>query len=109
MEIEIENLPKALRRKGLPEKLVEICRKNDVTFMAVFGSYVRGEQDIKSDVDIAIKFDPTKRKTLLDLIGLEEEFSRAFRKKVDLGTLNSISPYIIENVKKEMCVIYGKE
>jgi len=109
MEIEAENLPRTLRRKGLSEKLAEICKKNDVTFMAVFGSYVKGKQNSKSDIDIAIKFDPTKRKTLLDLIGLEDELRRTFRRKVDLGTLNSISPYIIEDVKKEMRVIYGEE
>ncbi|HLN45400.1 MAG: nucleotidyltransferase family protein [Chloroflexota bacterium] len=108
MEIESEKLPRTLWRKGLPEKLTEICRKNDVIFMALFGSYVRKEQHKKSDVDIVIKFDPTKRKTLLDLIGLQDELSKAFRKKVDLGTLNSISPYITDNVKKEMCIIYGE-
>ncbi len=109
MQIAAENLPKPLMRQGLPEKLAEICRKNDVTFMAVFGSYARGEQKRKSDIDIAVKFDPKKRKTLLDLIGLEDELHRAFRKKVNVGTFNSLSPYILEDVKKEMCIIYGKE
>jgi len=109
MEIEVQKIPESLKRKGLPKKLAEICRKNDVTFMAVFGSYARGEQRRESDIDIAIKFDPSKRKTLLDLIGLEDELRKAFRRKVDLGTFSSISPYIIESVKKEMCVIYGKE
>jgi predicted nucleotidyltransferase len=41
MEIEIEKLPKVLRKKGLEEKLAEICRKNDIVFLAVFGSFVR--------------------------------------------------------------------
>ena len=108
MEIEAERLPKGLRRKGLPEKLAEICIKNDVTFMAIFGSYARDEQHPKSDVDIAIKFDPEKPKSLLDLIELQEQLQRAFKKKVDLGTFNSIKSYIIEDVKKR-CTSYMKK
>jgi predicted nucleotidyltransferase len=45
VKIDIKNLPKDLRREGLEEKLAEICRKNDIVFMAIFGSFVRGEQN----------------------------------------------------------------
>lgn len=109
MEIEVEKLPKALQRKGLEEKLAEICRKNDVTFMAVFGSFVRGEQKRNSDVDIAIEFDKSKSKSLLDLIGLEYELSKVFKRKVDLGIFSSLSPYVAEDIKREMQVIYEKQ
>jgi predicted nucleotidyltransferase len=44
-KIEIQNLPEELRKKGVEEKLAEICRKNDIVFMAVFGSFARGEQN----------------------------------------------------------------
>ncbi|MEZ0346336.1 MAG: hypothetical protein ABWK01_07285 [Infirmifilum sp.] len=42
--IEIENLPKKLQKKGLKEKLVEICERHNIVFMAVFGSFVRGSR-----------------------------------------------------------------
>jgi len=42
--IEIDNLPIQLKKKGLEKKLVKICEENDIVFMAVFGSFVRGEQ-----------------------------------------------------------------
>jgi predicted nucleotidyltransferase len=108
MEIQVENLPEVLRTSGLEEKLAEICRKNDVVFLAVFGSFVRGEQNRKSDVDIAIEFDKSKPKTLLDLVGLEDELSKVFKRKVDLGVFSSLSPYVVEDVKREMHVIYEK-
>lgn len=108
MEIEVENLPKGLRRRGLDGKLAEICRKNDVVFMAVFGSFVRGEQNRKSDIDIAIEFVPNKGKSLFDLVRVEDELSKVFKRKVDLGIFSSLSPYIAEDVKKEMRVIYEK-
>ena len=106
--IEIENLPIQIRKKGLEQKLVKICEENDVVFMAIFGSFVRGEQKNKSDIDIAIEFDKNKPKSLLDLVHVEYELSKIFKRKVDLGIFSSLNPYIIEDVKKEMRIIYEK-
>jgi len=53
LSVKIQNLPKELRRMDLEEKLAEICQKNDIVFMAVFGSFVKGEQKRRSDIDIA--------------------------------------------------------
>jgi hypothetical protein len=108
MEIEIEALPKVLQKRGLKKKLAEICKRNDIVFMAVFGSFVRGEQDKKSDIDIAIEFDKNKEKTLLDLVHVENELKKLFKRKVDLGIFSSLSPYVIEDVRKEMRVVYQK-
>ena len=108
MEMQIEGLPKALQRKGLKEKIAGICERNDITFLAVFGSTVRGEQKKTSDIDIAIEFGKNKQKTLFDLIHVENELTSVFRRKVDLGIFSSLSPYIVDNVRKEMRVIYEK-
>jgi predicted nucleotidyltransferase len=108
VKIEIQNLPKELRRRGLERKLAEICRKNDIVFMAIFGSFVRGEQNRKSDIDIAIEFERNSEKSLLDLVRIENELKRVFKRKVDLGIFSSLNPYIIEDVKKEMRIIYEK-
>ena len=54
--IQVEKLPLVLRKKGLEEKLGEICRSNNVVFLAFIGSFVWGEQHKGSDVDIAIEF-----------------------------------------------------
>ena len=106
--IEIENLPLPLRKEGIEEKLTKICEKNNVTFLAIFGSFVRGEQRKRSDIDMAIEFDKSKCKTLLDLVHLEYELTRIFKRKVDLGIFSSISPYIVEDVKREMHIVYEK-
>jgi len=106
--MESKNLPPQLRKKGLEEKLVKTCQENDIVFLAIFGSFVRGEQKGKSDIDIAIEFDKNKPKSLLDLIHVENELSEILNRKVDLGIFSSINPYIIEEVKKEMRVIYEK-
>jgi predicted nucleotidyltransferase len=108
VKIEIQNLPKELRRKGLEEKLAEICKKNDIQFMAIFGSFAKGKQNKKSDIDIAIEFERDSEKSLLDLVRIENELRKIFKRKVDLGIFSSLSPYVIEDVKREMRVIYEK-
>ena len=69
---------------------------------------MRGQQNRKSDIDIAIEFDKAKRKSLLDLIRIENELSKIFRRKVDLGIFSSLNPYVVDDVKREMRVIYEK-
>ena len=108
VKIEIQNLPKELRRKGLEERLAEICKKNDILFIAIFGSFAKGKQNKKSDIDIAIEFERNSEKSLLDLVRIENELREIFKRKIDLGIFSSLSPYVIEDVKREMRVIYEK-
>jgi len=108
MELEIRGLPEALQKRGVKEKVAEICEKNGIVFMVIFGSFARGEQKKTSDIDIAIEFDKNKEKSLLDLVHVENELSRVFKRKVDLGVFSSLSPYILEDVRKEMYIVYEK-
>ena len=99
---------KIIPSKAIDTKIKKICEANDIIFMALFGSYVKGEHKRNSDIDIAIEFDENSRKSLLDLIRIEYELRKIFRRKIDLGIFSAISPYIIERVKEEMRVIYER-
>jgi predicted nucleotidyltransferase len=44
----------------------------------------------------------------LDLIHAESQLKKLFRRKVDLLTIGSISPYLREEVLNSMKVIYEK-
>jgi len=85
-------------------KLIEICRQNDVTRLGVFGSMARGQFDERSDIDLLIEF--SKRKSLLALVALERKFSAALGKKVDLLTEAAISPYLRDRIRADFQVIY---
>ena len=107
-EIKINNLPFQLRRRKLGEKLAQICRDNDIVFMALFGSFAKGQQKKKSDIDIVIRFKKGKRKTLFDLLEIEKELRKMFGKKVDLLTINSVSPYLKKEILETQRVVYEK-
>ena len=85
-------------------KLIEICRKNNVAMLGVFGSVARGEATEQSDIDLLVRF--SKRISLLALVRLEREVSTALGWKVDLLTEAAISPYLRDRIKQDMQVIY---
>ncbi len=77
------------------QKIIEICRRNDVSYCAVFGSYARGEAKAESDVDLLVKF-----------YGIAEDLEAALGRKVDLATDKMIGKYIRESVMSDLRLIY---
>lgn len=85
-------------------KVTSILASYGAKKISIFGSYARGEANPESDIDIIVEF--SERKTLLDIVGIEQELSEALGIKVDLLTEKSISPYLVDRIKKEMVVIH---
>jgi len=96
---------KLMGKKELFEEIIRLLKNKGAKKIAVFGSYVRGEEEPESDIDIIVEF--SDRKSLLELVGIERELSEGLGIKVDLLTEKSISPYLIESIRKEMEVIYA--
>ncbi len=94
-----------MKREMLFKKLARMLKARGASRVAVFGSYARGEERPGSDLDIIVDF--SERKSLFDIIGIEQELSDKLGLKVDLLTEKSISPYLIDRIKKEMVVIAG--
>ena len=106
--IKTSELPQVLRKPKIEDNLVRICEENNVVFLAIFGSFVRGEKKRGSDLDIAIKYAEGVRKSLFDLVELQQRLASLFGRKVDMGEFDFINPHIVEAVKREMKVIYEK-
>ena len=86
------------------DKLVEICRQNQVAKVGLFGSSARGEDTEDSDIDLVVEF--SERKSLLALVALERELSTALGRDVDLLTEASISPYLRDRIMGDLRTIY---
>ncbi len=71
-----------------------------VSKIGLFGSFVRNEQNEKSDIDLIVQFEQGK-KSYLKFINLSDYLENLFDKKVDLLTEKAISPYMKSKVKKE--------
>ncbi len=90
------------------EEIKEILKKQKplleeeygVSEIGIFGSYVRGEQRKKSDLDILVEFD--KPISLLKFVGLEIYLSEVLGMKVDLVMKGSLKPRIGRHILKEV-------
>ena len=96
----------SLSKGGLRSRLIELCRANDVTYLAIFGSAARGDLTARSDVDVLIRFLEGCSKTLFDLIGVEDHLRKIFHRKVDLLTVNGLSPHLKNDILSSCKVIY---
>lgn len=89
------------------QKIIPILKRGGVAKAGIFGSYARGEERKRSDIDILIQF--KGRKSLLDLAHLELELEDELGKKVDLLTYNSIYPPLKDRILKDEVPILWKK
>ena len=74
--------------------------KYKIKEIGVFGSYVRGEQRLESDIDILIEKDEPIG--LLKLANLQNFLSQLIGVKVDLVIKKSLRPHVVKNVLNEV-------
>lgn len=73
----------------------------------LFGSYVRGQGDKQSDIDILVELDYSQR-IGLRFVQMQIDLERALKTKVDLVSSNSLSKYIKPVVDNEKQLIYAR-
>jgi len=95
-----------MKKDKIQTIITPVFKKYGVRKAAFFGSFARGEDTKKSDIDILIEFKENEGKTLLDLVGLEIELGELLKKKVDLLTYNSINPLISDYILREQEIFY---
>ncbi|MGA2680178.1 MAG: nucleotidyltransferase family protein [Candidatus Bathyarchaeia archaeon] len=89
-------------KKILSEHKEELKQNYQVKDIGIFGSYVRGEQKKKSDVDILVDFEESSELSLLDFIGLENYLTDMLGVKVDLVEKGTLKPRIGKHVLEEV-------
>ena len=78
--------------------------KYDIKNIRIFGSYAKGKEGKDSDIDLIIEF--YKTKSLMELVRIENILKTILEAKVDLLTEDSISPYMVSEIKNEAIYIY---
>ena len=86
-------------KQQLHKMLPKLKEEYKVASLAVFGSYVRGEQTNSSDLDIVVEFSETPG--LLEFIELENYLSDTLGIKVDLVHKKALKPNIGKNILNE--------
>ena len=86
--------------KNQIETLKPLLRERfKVETIGIFGSYVRGEQKRKSDLDVLVEFSETP--SLFEFVELEDFLSQKLGIKVDLVLRDALKPRIRDSILRE--------
>ncbi len=83
----------------MKQMIIAILKNYKVTKASIFGSYARGEQTAKSDVDILVKVNNSVG--LIEFSELKLMLQKALKKKVDLVEYETIRPELKENIMRD--------
>jgi len=92
--------------KKLEAEAPSIRLQFGVKKIGIFGSFARGEQTKKSDVDVLVDF-ADGYATLRNFVGLADRLEALFRRNVDLITVEGVDKYIRPRVEAEVIWVEG--
>lgn len=76
-----------------------LTEKYGLRFMAVFGSYGRGQQTETSDIDILVDF---QKPIGIEFIDLAAELEKLLRSRVDLVSKNGVKPQYLKQIEQDL-------
>ena len=75
----------------------------------LFGSYARGEETRKSDIDILVRFDKDAKINLLDYAGIMNDLSDYLHQKVDLVQEGTLYKFAQKSVDHDKILVYERD
>jgi len=75
----------------------------------IFGSFARGEETRKSDIDIMVRFDKDNQISLFDYIGIMNDLEDLCHRKIDLVEEGQLRNWAQKSVEQEKILIYERE
>ena len=95
-------------KQTIVDKLQNFFSAYPVEKAWLFGSYARGEETRKSDVDVMIRFDKGANISLFDYAGIMIDLEKVLRKKVDLVTEGGIKKFARKSIHDEKILVYER-
>ena len=90
---------KKLTIEEIKEKAIPILRNAGIKRSSLFGSYVRGEEHERSDVDLLVEY--PENTSLFDVIALKHKLEASLGTSVDLVGFNVIKPRLKQYILSE--------
>ena len=75
----------------------------------VFGSYSRGDETRRSDIDILVRFDNGVQITLFKYASMVNSLQKLLHKKVDLVEEGQLKTFAQNSAEQEKILIYERE
>lgn len=87
------------------ERIFELCRRNHIRKLSLFGSVLHDDFRPDSDVDVLVEFEPGKTPGLA-FFTIQDELSKLLGRSVDLNTPMCLSRYFRDKTLAESEVVY---
>jgi uncharacterized protein len=84
----------------------DAIRARGATSLYLFGSAVRDEAKVDSDLDLFINYDPNKKFSLVDLVDLKLFLEDELGIKVDVTTRDSLHPMLRNDIEKSALRVF---
>jgi predicted nucleotidyltransferase len=72
------------------QAIANLCSRHGVLRLEAFGSILRSDFDLDSDVDIVVEFEPTAAGSFENFLSLKESLETLLERSVDLVELHAI-------------------
>ncbi len=96
-----------MRSEDIMTKLKElkpvIAARYKVREIGLFGSFVRGEQEVSSDIDLLVEFEDNA--DLFDWVGLALYLEEIFQRQVDVVSRKALRSELRESVLQQIVII----
>ncbi|UCI05975.1 nucleotidyltransferase family protein [Mesorhizobium sp. B1-1-8] len=94
-------------------EVIERLRKNadairgmGATSLYLFGSAARGDARSDSDLDLFIDYDPVRRFSLIDLVGIKQFLEEKMSAEIDITTRDSLHPMLKADIERSAVRIF---
>lgn len=90
-------------------KIQAYCKTQPIKRLLLFGSLLKGNTSLESDVDLLVEFAPDAQIGYFRLGEIQETLKQLVGREVDLLTPNALSDYFRQDILESAQVIYEKE
>jgi predicted nucleotidyltransferase len=92
----------------IPERaLREFCQRNQIQWLALFGSALREDFTPESDIDLLVDFEPEAQISFLDLSRMQRQLAELWGRPVDLVPRQGLKPLIRQQILADAQILYA--
>jgi uncharacterized protein len=88
------------------KKRTDAIKALGATSLYLFGSSARDEARPESDIDLFVDYDPEKKFSLVDLVGIKQFLEDELGMPVDVTTRDSLHPMLREDIEKSAVRVF---
>ena len=79
-------------------QIADFCQRNQIRRLSFFGSVLRDDFGLESDIDVLVEFNPNARVGLIAFAGMEIELGELLGNAVEMHTVKGLNPLFRDEV-----------